>query len=386
MRKRTVVVFGIALALATAADACAPDSEEGGPVDGRTDATDGGGDVADDVGADDGWAEYEAVGDHGTDGDGGTLILPDCSGCPAVGTELDNLRCAIDLCDPSVFIEQTYWSPTITKEAKLTRSRAAIERFGDSGNDLEPLLNGSYAVMATGYAVPAVPPDNYDHNQSLGATLVKPDGPSVPDPHASSDESPAYDVVEWSLRLRAPADAHGFQIHYVFFSEEYDEYVGREFNDKFYIFLVAASTASFEHPIINFTQCRPSVTTPDFTCPADWPGCTEGDELCYLAVNSALSECCWYDGCTTMDENTDISGAGFECGMAEQDYVGDYSMGFTYGSSTGWLVTEWPIEPNEEFTVVFHVHDTADSLLDSEILLDKFVFKTDSDAGTTILL
>jgi hypothetical protein len=114
------------------------------------------------------------------------------------------------------------------------------------------------------------------------------------------------------------------------------------------------------------------------------PGCEEGDQLCYVTINSALSECCWYDGCTTMAENTDISGTGFECGTEDVDYVGDYSMGYTYGSSTGWLVTEWPVEPNEEFTITFHLHDTADSLLDSEVILDKFVFVTEADAGTWV--
>jgi hypothetical protein len=57
-------------------------------------------------------------------------------------------------------------------------------------------------------------------------------------------------------------------------------------------------------------------------------------------------------------------------------------MGFTYGSSTGWLYTEWPIEPNEEFTITFHIHDTADAILDSEVILDRFIFVKDPDPGT----
>ena len=64
----------------------------------------------------------------------------------------------------------------------------------------------------------------------------------------------------------------------------------------------------------------------------------------------------------------------------------DYSMGFTYGSSTGWLVTEWPIDPGEEFTIIFHLHDTADSILDSEVILDKFVFVREVDPGTDPIL
>jgi len=376
------------MAWTVAATGC--DAAENPQVDaGDTTTTDDtGGETGSDPGLDTAW---DTAFDPGPDAetDGPVLILPDCTSCWGVGTELENLRCAIDLCDDTVFLGQSYTSPTITNATKLTRTREAVERFGDPSNDLDPLYPetlGSYVLMSTGWAVPSSPPDAYNHNQSPSGTLLNPDGPSVPDPHAPSDEYPAYDVVEWTLFLRAPMDAHGFQVHYVFFSVEYDEYVGREFNDKFYMFLDAASTEGMEHPIINYTECRPSVTSADFTCPAGMPGCDEGDELCYIAINSALSECCWYDGCTTMDTNTDIGGTGYECGTADVDYVGDYSMGFTYGSSTGWLVTEWPVEPGEEFSITFHLHDTADSLLDSTVLLDKFVFVSEVDPGTDILI
>jgi hypothetical protein len=369
---RSILTAALALSLA----ACGADNDPGYTVPDGDDAVDAP-------------AEPDAPADLPADvateprPDGPDTILPDCSACPSVGTTLENLRCAVDLCDDDVFVDQTYTSPVITNAANLERSRAAVARFGDPGNDLEPLLGGSYALISTGWAVPSSPPDAYDHNQTLTGGLIP---ASVPDPHASSEEWPAYDVVEWTLTLRAPMDAHGFQIHYVFFSVEYDEYVGREFNDKFYMLLVAESVSGMEHPIINYTQCRPSVDTPDFVCPTGMPGCTAGEELCYIAINSALSECCWYDGCTTMDSNTDITGTGFECGTEDVDYVGDYSMGFTYGSSTGWLVTEWPVEPGELFTIRFHLHDTADCILDSTVLIDKFVFVRDADPGTDVLI
>jgi hypothetical protein len=333
-------------------------------------------------------ADTDADTDSDADSDTGVEeILPDCTECPAVGTELENLRCAIDLCDDAVFLGQTYTSPTVTKPEKLDISRAAVARFGAETNALAPKYptpDGSYALMATGYAVPSDPPDAYDHNQILSGTLWQPDGPGVPDPFAPYDYD-SYDVLEWRLELEAPAGAHGFRVHYVFFSVEYDEYVGNAFNDKFYMILEAASTNGGAPTVINFTECRPGAP-PDYVCPPDMEACEEGEELCYIAINSGLSECCWYDGCTTMDENTDITGTGFECGTADVDYVGDYSMGFTYGSSTGWLYTEWPIEPGEELALTFHIHDTADAILDSEVILDKFVFVGDPDPGTGVVI
>lgn len=366
----------------------APGCEAASDVD-MNDPSDGDADNDTDTDADtdtDGDTDGDSDSDTDSDSDGdGELILPDCSACPAVGTDMENLRCAIDLCDEDVFVSQEYGSPTITDQANIDLSRAAVERFGDDTNDLAPMYpetDGSYALMSSGWAVPSDPVDAYDHNHGLQGSFS--DG--IEDPWASSDEYPAYDVLNWRIDLKAPDNAKGFQIHYVFFSVEYDEYVGNDFNDKFYIFLDAASTNEGERTVINFTECRPNVSSADFVCPADMPGCDEGDELCYIAINSALSECCWYDGCTTMDENTDISGTGFECGTEDVDYVGDYSMGFTYGSSTGWLVTEWPIEGGEEFAITFHIHDTADNILDSEVILDKFVFTTDDpNAGTVVI-
>jgi hypothetical protein len=325
-------------------------------------------------------SDVDADADADTDG----LIHPDCSDCPAVGDSPENMRCAIDLCDDEVFVSQSYGSPTISEQAKLAQTRTAVSWFGYESNDLEPLYpegEGSYALMATGPAVPSDPPALQDHNGSMSGTLLDPDGPGVEDPWAPY-EYPSYDVVEWSIDLVAPAGAHGFRVHYVFFSVEYDEYVGNVFNDKFYIVLEAQSTDDGEPTIINFTDCRPEIDQADFTCPADHPACEEGEEYCYLAINSALSECCWYLDCPDGPAETDISGTGFSCGPPSEDCVGDYCMGLMYGSSTGWLKTEWPIEPGEEFTVTFHLHDTADSLLDSEVILDKFVFTGEANAGT----
>lgn len=74
------------------------------------------------------------------------------------------------------------------------------------------------------------------------------------------------------------------------------------------------------------------------------------------------------EGCPAGRFTTNISGTGFSCADSE------FNDSSAQGSSTGWLVTEWPVEPGEEFTLIFHVHDTSDEILDSEVLLDKFQF------------
>ena len=383
--KPTLISIGCLL-LAFVWIGCAADNRLR-PVGGDDKDGAAGGDADSDADGDlDADADSDLDADGDADADGGkTEILPDCSACPAVGPDLENLRCAIDLCDNNVFKSQTYTSPTITKDNMLNISRGAVKWFGSTSNDLKPLypaVDGSYALMSSGYAVPQDPVDAYDHNHGLSGTLLQPDGPSVKDPFSKTDKYPAYDIVEWKLHLKAPANAHGFRIHYIFFSEEYDEYIGLDFNDKFYIFLEAASTNGGQKTVINFTECRDSSKYSDFECTDGMSSCKVGQEYCYIAVNTALSECCWYNGCPDGTAKTDITGTGFSCGTKDTDYIGDYSMGFTFGSSTGWLRTEWPIDPGEEFDITFHVHDTADSILDSEVVLDKFVFVTEADAGT----
>ncbi len=303
-----------------------------------------------------------------TDPDNGPII-PDCSNCPIDGDEWEAMRCAIDLCDDDIFMTQDYSSPT---GANIVGTHAAVTHFGNTSNDLAPLLNGSYALMATG------PATGTNHSVGMG-------GSSGTDSFANDSGRAINDVMEWKLHLKAPKGAHGFQIYYVFFSEEYDEYVGSDFNDKFYIILEAASTNNSAPTVINFTECRGNYAG-DQTCDQsleDLGVCTVGDRLCYIAINTALSECCWYAGCQggTTKWTTNIAGTGFVCAASQ---AAELLNGANRGSSTGWLVTEWIIEPEEEFDITFHIHDTTDHFLDSEVILDQFLFVAEADPGTSV--
>jgi hypothetical protein len=305
--------------------------------------------------ASDGDSDGDADGDTDVSTETGPII-PDCSGCSGVGTNLPAMLCAIDLCDPNTVIGQDYHSPT---NSTLAGTAEGVAHFGSPSNDLAPLLNGSYALMATG------PATGTDHSQDMG-------GGSTQDPFAG-DGYPIYDAYEWKLQLKAPPGAHGFQVHYVFFSAEYDEYVGSQYNDKFYIFLEAGSTGGGQKTVINYTDCRNPSQYTDFT----GPDCdTQSGTCCYIAINTSLSECCWYDNCPDGTWTTDLAGTGFSCA------AGQFQDSASTGSSTGWLKTEWPINPGEEFTLTFHIHDTSDGVLDSEAILDKVLFVGSVDQGT----
>ena len=285
-------------------------------------------------------------------------IVPDCSSCAGLG--LDALRCAADLCDDSVFLDQSYTSPT---GAPTAGTFAAMTRFGAPTNGLAPQQGGSYVVIGSG------PVAGTAHSTAVGTM-------SMPDPYGPNKSAPIFDAMEWKVKLRAPANANGFSFRYVYFSEEYDDYIGSTFNDKFYVVLRAGSTASGEPTVINFSACRDQSGYYDFICGQGLENCTPGQKYCYVAINTALSECCWYQGCPGGTAKTDISGTGFECAPAQ----GSDSQ--SSGSSTGWLETQWPIEPNEEFELTFHIHDTGDGIYDSAAIIDRIVFLENVVPGT----
>ena len=326
--------------------------------------------------------------DGDSDADGGPIVM-DCSSCPAVGPSLDNMVCAIDLCDTDVVFDSSYDSPgefdtdtdtgtdtdtwSLGQGCVLEDTYEAVARFGNDGNHLEPKLNGSYALMASG---PATGTDHSTWCDDMSVSLFDP---------WSSDGCNIYDVMEWKLTLKAPADAKSFRFKYVFFSEEYDDWISSSFNDKFYVILEAPSTNEGAPTVINFTECREPSIYYDFICGTQHNDCTLGERYCYIAVNSALSDCCWYNGCPngySYDVGTDITGTGFECAANEMD---DMDFGYMYGSSTGWLQTAWRIMGGETFTITFHIHDTNDGTFDSEVIIDAFEFLRTVASGTVVI-
>lgn len=311
------------------------------------------------------------------------IISMDCSSCVEVGSSLDNMLCAIDICDSQYVHANTYTSPRTlvgpTGGCSIEDTYEAISHYGLVSNELAPKLNDSYALMSTGLAEPS---------SNNTACWVYEAGVYVSDPFTNDlcydadvgkHDCPIYDAMKWKITLTAPDDARSFRFKYVFFSAEFDEYISAQFNDKFYVIIEADSTEEGEPTVINFTDCREPDWFDTF-CPGPEYGCEAGENLCYVAVNSALSECCWYDGCPDGTASTDISGTGFSCAV---DATTDSN---TTGSSTGWLQTAWPIDGGETFDLTFHIHDSIDQVWDSKVIIDSFQFLRTVDQGTVIVI
>jgi len=253
--------------------------------------------------------------------------------CPGqcTGHSVDAYLCALEMCFGPAIISAQFSSPT---GDNIDSAWEAVTHFGSPGNDLKPWGGDSYALLASG------PCTGTSHSTDL------PGGSSIADPYAK-DGYQTFDNVEFKVVLKAPANALGFAIDYIFFSEEYEEYIGTSFNDKFYMFLTAPQTTGGQKVVINSTACSNPNAYYDFI--------DQGTKKCYIAINTAFSEPC-------SNPKTNISGTGYECGPPDS----------AHGSSTGWLTTSWKINAGEQFELVFHIHDASDGIFDSEVILDNF--------------
>jgi|GEM_PF-1892051 len=268
---------------------------------------------------------------------GGPLTQPNCTGL-CTGSQQGAVLCSLELCyGPDVFKTFSAFSPT---GDSLTNTYMAVNHYGLQSNDLSPFGGTSYLVMATG------PATGTSHSTDL------PGGTEITDTFSGDDMN---DAVELRFQLQAPPGATGFSIDYIFFSEEYEEFIGSSFNDKFYIFLEAPSVNGGAKTVINYTTCSNPSSYSDFID-------ENGQPQCYIAINTAFSEACPY-------APTNINGTGFEC--APSGGIDSSS----YGSSTGWLFTTWAIQGGENFTLTFHIHDTSDGIYDSAVILDNFRFE-----------
>ena len=266
--------------------------------------------------------------------------------CLSIGDAVESYLCALGMCFPEYIQSAQFASPT---GDDISSAYAVVNHFGSLNNDLAPFEGSSYGLLASG------PATGTSHTTDLSG------GSSIPDPF-STDGYNTNDNVEFIVQMVAPPGSLGFSIDYVFFSTEYEEWIGSSFNDKFYIILDAPITTGGSKTVINTTACSNPNSYYDIIDP-------QGNKQCFIAINTAFSEPC-------PNVPTDISGTGYECGAGSS----------SDGSSTGWLTTSWPIQPNEAFTLTFHIHDTSDGILDSEVILDNFRFETvpsEFSQGTT---
>ncbi|MBT9554828.1 MAG: choice-of-anchor L domain-containing protein, partial [Myxococcales bacterium] len=277
-------------------------------------------------------AEVSADGlDNNCDGikageQGGGTIEPNCGASLCKGNTVEAMLCAMEICYPGFVGPANVNGPY---GDDVSGAYGAVSHFGSPNNDLAPFKGTSYAVLTSGTFVDA------GTTASATTTFHYQSGGIPTSDMYSEIGSEMNDIVEFKVTLTAPPGVTGFALDYIFMSAEYEEWIGSDFNDKFYIVMNGPTTTGGAPKVINFTTCSNPGSYFDYQ--------DGGQKYCYIAINTAFSESC-------VNPATDISGTGYEC---------------SNGSSTGWLTTQWPVGPGETFTLLFHIHDTSDESWDS---------------------
>jgi hypothetical protein len=140
----------------------------------------------------------------------------------------------------------------------------------------------------------------------------------------------AYDYTELRLQATVPPETESFSYDFAFFSTEYPFYYGSSFNDMYVAWLESEKWTG-------------NVSFDDYGNP--------------ISLNAGFLD--FRDDSGTLAE---FSGT---C--------------MRYHAGTRWLSTTAGVTPGEDITVVFAIFDLADSILDSYVLLDNWLWGCDGD-------
>ena len=203
--------------------------------------------------------------------------------------------------------------PAVLVSASLGTSdpRGAGTHTGPLGLSF-PQEGTSFGILATGLVESADDPDT-NNSETLGGGGT---GDDVSFTLDGLNNSQGNDLVELTLQLQAPVASDCLAFRFAFFSEEFPDFVGRQFNDTFTA-LLNGSNIAFD---------------------------SNGNPI---------------------DVNTNF---GFDPANPNPN------TGTTYDGTTGLLEAAGPVVGGTMNTLVLRIEDLGDSILDSAVFLDKLRF------------
>jgi len=209
------------------------------------------------------------------------------------------------------------------------------------GGPFNPRANETFAILSSGLA-------KYDPQETCPQSGTDFFIVGGVDPDASAADPVANDMAQLTLEILVPTNARSFSFDFHFFTTEYPDYLGTEYNDTFWVQLNSkkyTGNISFDKngTPIRLNNAFFDICDPDPANPQTQQFCTQPAAL--------------------------LSGTGYakDCPQWEMECSGQ-----SCGGSTGWLTTTSPVEPGEKITLTFSIFDKGDGILDSTVLIDNF--------------
>jgi hypothetical protein len=170
------------------------------------------------------------------------------------------------------------------------------------------------------------------------------------------------DAIALELQVRVPTNVTALSFDSAFFTDEYPTFICTPFNDFFQVLVQPLRMGGTRDGNVVFDLDNNAVSVNNSLLRACTPGTHgEKDFECPLGFEP-------------------LEGTGFEeCEgglLATGGSFGDVLRGDDkYGASTGWLSTEFAVQPGEMLTLRFTIWDSSDSELDSLALIDHVRFR-----------
>lgn len=178
--------------------------------------------------------------------------------------------------------------------------------------------------------------------------------------------SSVEDAVALELKLRVPSNVAAISFDSAFFTDEYPDYICSIFNDFFQVVVMPKRMGSGKEGNVVFDLDGNSVSVNNSLLRVCEPGDHGGKSFdCPLGPASLAG--------TGVD---DCAGTGLLPGGIFGDLSG---MRESYGASTGWLNTQFAVQPGEVITMRFTIWDSGDSSLDSVSIIDHVRFHLRSE-------
>lgn len=173
-----------------------------------------------------------------------------------------------------------------------------------------------------------------------------------------------FNQAALEIKVRVPTNAFSLGFDSIFYSYEYPDYICQPFND-FFITLVEPHDSGDGNIV--------------FDSNSDPIGVNNG----LLAVcDPTLQDPAAAKKFECKQGTTLLNGTGFAAGEYSQRGLFGESVG-EGGASTGWLSTVAPIKAGSVVTLRFAVWDTADTDMDSTVLIDRFIWSIEQPTTAT---